>query len=300
MEGKEVSKGKVSILVRLLGMVLLPVTVIAVVTVVFSSQNMKTGMQAQVMDGLRGTAYSFMEIYNAKDPGDYSKNAEGILTKGEVVVGDDHTIADKVKSETGYDVTLFYGDTREITSVVSSDTGERAVGTKASDAVIDEVLNKGNHYTSYNVDVNGQNYYAYYFPMEDSTGKVVGMVFAGMPSAEVDQFISEKQNMVVLIAIIIFIIAVIATIITSKSMANAIKESERVIGELSAGNLTVEINEKQMKRKDEIGTMLAALQSLRDRLSNTIGTIKNSAGVLLNSGESLDSMAVQSSQTADE
>jgi len=165
MEGKEVSKGKVSILVRLLGMVLLPVTVIAVVTVVFSTQNMKTGMQDQVMDGLRGTAYSFMEIYNAKDPGDYSKNAEGILTKGEVVVGDDHTIADKVKSETGYDVTLFYGDTREITSVVSSDTGERAVGTKASDAVIDEVLNKGNHYTSYNVDVNGQNYYAYYFPM---------------------------------------------------------------------------------------------------------------------------------------
>lgn len=215
-------------------------------------------------------------------------------------LGNDYTVADKIKAETGYDVTLFFGDTREVTSVVDSTTGERAVGTKASDAVIEEVLNKGNHYKSYNADVNGENYYAYYFPVADGTGKIVGMVFAGMSTAQVDQFISEKQNIVISIALIIFLIAVVGTIITSKAMANAISEAESVIEQLSTGNLKVDINPKMMKRKDEIGVMLNALGTLKEKLSGTIGTIKNSADVLLNSGESLDDMAFRSSQTADE
>ncbi|MDD2972692.1 MAG: methyl-accepting chemotaxis protein [Lachnospiraceae bacterium] len=293
-------KKKQSILVKLLAMVLLPLVVMSVVTVAFSTRNMKDGMQSQVMDGLRGTAYSFMEIYNVLNPDAYGKNADGTLTKGDKVIGGDHTVADRIKSETGYDVTLFYGDTREITSVMNSETGERATGTKASAEVVEEVINKGNHYTSYDVDVDGQQYYGYYFPMEDSTGKIIGMVFAGMPTAKVNSFISQKQNIVVLIASLIFIIGLIGAIVTSRSMSNAVKESERVIGELSTGNLSVEISEKYKKRADEIGIMLSALHSLKDRLSNIIGIVKDSAGVLLNSGESLDNMAAQSSQTADE
>lgn len=290
---------KISILVKLLAMVLLPLTVIAGVTVFFASQNMKTGMQQQAMTGLKGTAYTFMEIYDGMDAGDYSKSEDGVLMKGETPVNE-HTIADRIKSETGYDVTLFYGDTRVITSIVNKDDGARAVGTKATSAVIDEVLNKGNHYTSYNVDVNGQNYYAYYFPVTDSTGKVVGMVFAGLPSKEMDQFISQKQNTVTMIAVVIVIIALVITGITALAMSKAIKTAEGIIEELSTGNLTVAIREKEMKRSDEIGMMLQALQLLKTRLCGTIGTIKNSSEVLLNSGNSLDSMAAQSNHTADE
>lgn len=299
-ENKQGSKAKVSILLRLLAMVLLPLLVISVTTVAFSSANMQQGMRQQVMDGLKGTAYSFMEIYDAQDPGEYSKSADGVLMKGDKEIGGDHSVADRIKKETGYDVTLFYGDTREITSVVSSQTGQRAVGTKASDEVISEVINKGNHYTSYKVDVDGENYYAYYFPVKDDAGKTVGMIFAGVSSAVVDKFIAQKQNMVVAIAVIIFLIALVATIVTSLNMSKAIKEAEKTIEELSKGNLTVTIDEKQKKRADEIGAMLNALQVLRDKLYATIGTIKNSADVILNSGESLDSMAHQSSQTADE
>ncbi|MDD3205095.1 MAG: methyl-accepting chemotaxis protein [Lachnospiraceae bacterium] len=301
MDKKGKQKGaRVTILVKLLAMVLLPLTIMTVTIVVFSVNNMKQGMREQIVDGLRGTAYSFFEIYNALDAGDYSVSADGKFMKGDMDINDEHSVADRIKENTGYDVTLFYGDTRKITSVVSSETGERATGTKASEAVIDAVLTKGTEYVSYNADVNGENFYAYYLPIKDNAGTIAGMVFAGEPSATVDGFIAEKQNTIYAIAAFIFALALCVTITTSYSLSNAIKESERVIQELSNGNLTVQINRKYEKRSDEVGIMLNSLDFFKEKLAGLIGRIKGSADALLDSGDGLENMASQSSQTADE
>ena len=54
------------------------------------------------------------------------------------------------------DVTLFFGDTRRATSLRDKDTGERILGTKASDAVIQAVINEGKNYETDSVVINGE------------------------------------------------------------------------------------------------------------------------------------------------
>ena len=65
---------------------------------------------------------------------------DGILYKGEFDVTNATEIADHVKSATDMDITVFYGDTRYMSSVVN-EQGERIIGTTAQEVVIDKVLN---------------------------------------------------------------------------------------------------------------------------------------------------------------
>lgn len=67
-------------------------------------------------------------------------------------------IEQEMHEKTGYDYTYFVGDTRERSSI------EGAVGTKASDAVIETVLKGKQEYQAENVVINGEKYYVAYEP----------------------------------------------------------------------------------------------------------------------------------------
>lgn len=69
---------------------------------------------------------------------------------------------------------------RRATSLKDIDTGKRIVGTQASAEVAGAVL-KGQEYSATDLVVNKQNYYAYYIPLKNPDGTIVGMVFAGEP-----------------------------------------------------------------------------------------------------------------------
>ena len=71
---------------------------------------------------------------------------------------------DSIKGKTGVDITLFEGDKRKITTIRKPD-GERAVGTRASAAVVRNVLQKGEVYSSDDIVVNGTRYFGYYIPL---------------------------------------------------------------------------------------------------------------------------------------
>lgn len=76
---------------------------------------------------------------------------------------------DSIKEKTGVDITLFEGDKRKITTIRKPD-GERAVGTRASAAVVRNVLQKGEVYSSDDIVVNGTRYFGYYIPLTDEIG----------------------------------------------------------------------------------------------------------------------------------
>ena len=56
-----------------------------------------------------------------------------------------------IKEQTGISFTVFYGDTRKITTLIDEETGLRMEGTKASDEVVEEVINQGNEYLATNL-----------------------------------------------------------------------------------------------------------------------------------------------------
>ena len=119
--------------------------------------------------------------------GDWKILSNGTLTKGSFALHDDFQVQlDALKEQTGISFTVFYGDTRAITSLVDS-TGKRMEGTKASDTVIEKVLTNGEEYlaTNFTIDGSSSKWYAYYLPLKNADGSVVGMLFAGKETDDV-------------------------------------------------------------------------------------------------------------------
>lgn len=89
-------------------------------------------------------------LLNAAYPGDYRLEGDVayLLYKGDVDITREYSLFDQFKEDTGLDITLFYQDTRVLTTLYNAQ-GDRIVGSGAPDVVIRDVLNTGeDHFIS--------------------------------------------------------------------------------------------------------------------------------------------------------
>jgi methyl-accepting chemotaxis protein len=293
-------KKKTSLMQRLLAMSIGPTLILAIIITIYAGFCITDGMQQEFLEGLKNTAYTIRAAYQALDDGDYYLNDQGELMKGQLNVSADENLIDSFVEGNNVAITILYGDTRMATSLISAETGKRIVGTKASDVVVETVLNQGQEYESTDLTINEEDYYAYYVPLQNSDGEIVGMVFVGEPSKNIDQFISEKIKNTVLMCVVILILVLIVVIWASKRITKAIGEAEHVMQELAEGNLKVDVDEKALNRSDEIGVMIRAVKSTTDRLNEIITHISQSTTVLMQEGQQLDEMAKQTTRTTNE
>ncbi|MCI8326214.1 MAG: methyl-accepting chemotaxis protein [Lachnospiraceae bacterium] len=293
-------KKKVSILFKLVIMVLAPCLLMGVVMTLYSRQNMKSGMKDESVKGLKAAAYSMQEAYWNIDSGNFTKDENGDVYKGETKLSGDYTIVDRVKKNTGVDITLFYNDTRIVTSLKNKESGERLIGTKASEEIIKSVLNGGKEYSDTNVEINGNEYYGYYVPMRNEDNSIAGMIFAGRERETAETYIKRKTNSNAIVALVILVVACVSAGFTSTSLTNGVREIQGVIGKLARGNLRISVTDKVLERNDEIGEMADSVNELKVKLFEIIGNIKKSSEVLHSSGDSLSEMAVRTSTTTDE
>ena len=140
-----------SVKLKLLGMVTLPIVLLGVVATILAAMNIRSGMEDEVLTGLKAASKMYRDI----------KTAEGANYE-------ENTLEDKLKTDTGYDFTWFEGDTRVQTSVVKADN-TRPIGTQAAAEVVAECLNGGADFTSTNTDVAGQAYCVAYCVVKDES-----------------------------------------------------------------------------------------------------------------------------------
>lgn len=182
-------KKKISIRVKLLVTAILPVVLIGEILTGISIIWLKNSMMDEALEGLMSSAKLYCNL----------------ITTSETELYEENEIEDTYKAATGYDFTKFDGDTRVATSVVKSD-GARPIETQAADNVIDAVLVKGQDYTSEKTDVAGQEYCVAYAPIKDDSGKVVGIAFAGKPTAEINKQVAKVVLIIVFTSLFILIL----------------------------------------------------------------------------------------------
>lgn len=284
----------------LVGMGLIPAVLTALIMGFISVRSIAEGMEAQALNGLRYTCIAVEAGYDAWSEGDYYLAEDGSLMKGDVNLSLDETIIDSWTAGEDVDVTLFYGDTRMATSLRDATTGERIIGTKAGETVIQEVLVGGKRYDSTDVVINNKPYYAFYMPLKNSDGSIVGMVFAGQPSADVNAFIATRVAIVAVIAVVLAVIFAVVCLLMALPIAGAVTEANNAMVELAKGNLTYRIKDVVLKRRDEIGAMGQSLEATINKLKEIIGNIQASAKSVLDSGDNLEQLATQTSQNADD
>lgn len=293
------NKKSMGIMTQLVMLCVLPMIIMVACITVYSINTMRSMVHDTTMEGLQNLCQSVFAAYDALDTGEYRMEGDS-LYKGDYNISENGDIIDSFVEGSNADVTIFYGDTRRATSLRDKDTGERILGTKASDAVIQTVINEGKTYETDNVTINGETYYAFYMPALDSNGKCVGMVFAGQPATEATAKINRSSLAILGIAVLILIVALIVCIKIASAIAKVVVQTEGLLSSLAEGDLNLSVNERILKRGDEIGKMGHAVQRLLEILQNTIGDIKKNTVTLKKQGDDLESMASQTSTTADE
>lgn len=292
-------KIRMSLKVKLLLMAILPVLLITVFISLFARYKITEGMRQETMLGLEGMVNSIQATYDGLAEGGYSV-MDGDLMKGDYNISENMQVLDEIVAGTEYEVTIFYGKTRMATTLVSADTGERLVGTDASDTVVKAVLEKGEKYEDYSTLINGKNYFVVYAPVKDDAGTVVGMIFAGMPSSQAEDYISSVVKSIVFSATVIEVLIILVSVIIVLTVVNAIKNAENVIDELADGKLTVEMKPKYLNRDDEIGHMLQALNAYVVKMNEIINGLHRSSEVMIESGKKLEEMTQITSRTTEE
>ncbi len=223
---------------------------------------------------------------------------DGNMYKGDKIINGDVVFVDKVKKKTKSLATIFLGDTRIATNVMTED-GSRAIGSKVSEEVKKAVLEQGKNFIG-KVKVLGHLYYTKYVPIKDSSNKIIGIWVVGVDK----EFINEKVFGIELIILSISLLFIIFGILVSIFIVNGIYKPIKIAVEKSSEianlDLTKDISQKMLNREDEMGVLSRALQTIIDNLRDIVSGVKNQSIKLKDSSEKLNVNSEQSSIAIDE
>ena len=269
---------------KMLTMSLFPLIILGLATIIFGNARIKEVVTNNIENGLRGTAVAVRDAIDYADEGEYHVE-DGTLYKGEFDVTNVTDMADHIQTSADTDITVFYGNTRYMTSILDAQ-GNRAIGTTASEEVARKVLDGQQEYFSSDANVNGAAYFGYYIPIIEN-GNSVGMVFAGMPQADAKAQINKIISLIAGIMVLFVFLFSASTILVVKSMAKGLIRGASALEQVATGKLNVELNSKFAERKDEIGQISRAVQKLKQELTSVITEIMGNSKELHESSELL-------------
>lgn len=269
---------------KMLTMSLFPLIILGLATIIFGNARIKEVVTNNIENGLRGTAVAVRDAIDYADEGEYHVE-DGTLYKGEFDVTNVTDMADHIQTSADTDITVFYGNTRYMTSILDAQ-GNRAIGTTASEEVARKVLDGQQEYFSSDANVNGAAYFGYYIPIIEN-GNSVGMVFAGMPQADAKAQINKIISLIAGIMVLFVFLFSASTILVVKSMAKGLIRGASALEQVATGKLNVELNSKFAERKDEIGQISRAVQKLKQEITTVITEIMGNSKELHESSELL-------------
>lgn len=216
---------------------------------------------------------------------DYAGNIIGVLYGGNML-NRDFDIVDKVKNIVymgeqyrNRDIgtaTIFQDDARISTNVMDAD-GERAIGTRVSQEVYEQVVIKGVPWVGRAFVVNAW-YMTAYEPIKNINGDIIGMLYVGMLEAPY----VDLRNRVVLtfsgIAILSVILLSVIAYFTTSNVVKPVKALALATDKVAHGDMSHRVT---IDTKDELGLlagsfnqMIAALQEATEGYQTLTRTLE--------------------------
>ena len=276
---------------KILAITISPVLILGIVSMFFIVTMVKNSMLDEIEDALKGTAAATLAAYD-QNTGDYLQSTNGDIWKGSYNISKSESLVDRIKSNTGMDVTFFYGDKRIMTSAVD-DNGDRILGSTAGEKIVEKVLNGGEEYFSHAVSIDGTLNYGYFMPVyqNDTDNQIIGMVFVGTNKQEKDAVINRIIRSIATAVGVIMLICIAVSAKLATSMSKNIRSSVELVGKIAEGDLNVWVDDKLLKKKDEIGDLSRVTITLRDAMQSTIKDITKNAKSLLDAAQLLGTAA---------
>ena len=272
---------------KILLIALIPLLILGVAITVVSNKKINDAMKVTISDGLRGTATAVRSTFRKMNSEPYTLNENNELVKGDFNISQQVDLADDIKEVSDIDVSIYFGDTRYMTSAKDA-SGQRVLGTLSDTTVKDNVLGQGKEYFTDNVQVSGQQYFGYYIPLFDfETGETVGMVFAGMQKEIVDSQIRQITMIIVALAVVLMIFCAVLIFMIVGKMSKRLNIGVNALEEVAQGKLNFKFDDDSLRQTDEVGEICRAIKKLEENLSDIIKNVISGSKELLEASDNL-------------
>ncbi len=181
----------------------------------------------------------------------------------------DHGTVDRAVSYVGGNATIFvYDDASKQfirrTTNVKKENGDRAVGTQlAADHPGQQIIRNGQAYKGPAV-LFGKSFMTAYQPVFDAAGKVIGILYVGIPTEPLDAMLQHAMMMMTIAAVAGALLVLGLTMLLDRSVTRPLRSVTDTLTALAEGNSNVAI--EHVDRHDEIGA-----------IARTIGVFKNNS-----------------------
>lgn len=256
---------------KFLALSLVPVIALGVLMFLIAADRIANGIYDEAYVGMQATALAVRDIFEEGNRGPYHMDENGYLWKGDSLnISLANNITDHIKENTGMEVTIFWGNTRILTSIVNAQ-GARQIQTQASAEITDHVLKGGGTYQNRNVEILGTKYIVCYIPFyQENTNEAVGMVFLGTPQKTVSTIINRVRGQLLLIILCMLILVSVASYIMINRLVSALKKNMDALDSIAKGALYATLDPSILKRKDEIGDLGKNIIRLTEKLHEIV------------------------------
>lgn len=248
---------KISMIV--IGMMLVFSASIAVVAI----KQMKKGIEKFAEEKAKSDLELASQFLDSKYAGDWLIK-DGELYKGSLKINGNADLVDEIGEMTGDTVTIFQGNTRVTTNVLIE--GERAVGTTASDNVVETVLKSGQRYYGKAVVV-GHTYQAAYEPIIGADGQIIGIFYVGASQSLINEITSSFINWFFVVIVISIVAAIVLIVWFISRMKNRLRTLTKALERAGEGDFTTTI---EGLGSDEIGELAHSYNRMGENLKDLV------------------------------
>ena len=277
-----------------------PVVLLGLLSIFFMLTTVRSSMMEEIEEGLKGTAAATLAAYD-QNTGDYMESSNGDIWKGSYNISRSESLVDRIRDNTGMDVTFFYGDRRIMTSARDSN-GDRILNSPAGERIVEKVLQNGEEYFSSAVSLDGVMNYGYFMPVyqNGSDDEIIGMVFVGTDKENKDAVVNGIIFGIGAAVCVAMILCIGVGLKLATSISHNIKKSISIMGKVAEGDLTIWVDDKMLKRKDEIGDLSRVTVKLKDTLKGILKGISENSASLLEASRALGNAADTTNGTMNE
>ena len=174
----------------------------------------------------------------------------------------DHAIVDRAVGYTGGNATLFVYDEASNqfvrrTTNVKKENGDRAVGTQlAPDHPGQAVVRRGEAYKG-PATLFGKTFMTAYYPIMNPAGKVIGLLYVGIPMAQFETMLSHAITNMAIAAGVAALLVMLLTMVLVRRVTKPLTSVTASLTAIANGNPEVEIDCHE--RTDEIGEIARTL-----------------------------------------
>lgn len=269
---------------------LVPMMIMVLVIAVCVARQYQQSIIREIENSISAVAASVAATYDEIYPGDYELVGDQMVSlyKGEQELTGQYGIVDRIAETTNMEVSLFYGNTRILTTLQDAD-GNRYIATGLNAAVLkdmqtlldnqkaDENLDSSaRDYDKltlcYQIEVDGVAYYACYYPLCNSDKSLVGLIGVAKTNTQIRSEITKALWPLLLITLLSLLITGYIIIRYTRNLILAITKIQKFLHSMTKGELSNELDREVLKRQDELGAAGKDIVEMQNAIRTLVET----------------------------